>query len=244
MKGLIVAIQFLTRLPIPRMTVSAAEFAQSMRWFPAVGVIIGALVAAAAWAGAMIDPWVAALLAVLAWVAVTGALHLDGLGDIADASGAAHKGNDKQQRATLRAVLADPHIGSFGVVTIALQLAAKLVLAHALIERAMFAALLLIPFAARIGPLLWVRILPALHDGLGAQFRGVVRPVDLACWTAALVVGMWFVPGLLFTPVLILLWAAWLRRRIGGISGDGHGAGIELTESALMLAVLVIGTIA
>jgi adenosylcobinamide-GDP ribazoletransferase len=36
----------------------------------------------------------------------------------------------------------------------------------------------------------------------------------------------------------MLLWAAWLRRRIGGISGDGHGAGIELVESGLMLAIL------
>lgn len=242
-KGLIVAIQFLTRLPMPRMTVSAAEFARSIRWFPAVGMIIGALVAAAAWVGAMIDPWVAALLGVLVWVAVTGALHLDGLGDIADAAGAAHKGDDEQQRATLLAVLADPHIGSFGVVTITVQLAAKLVLAHALIERRMFVALLLIPFAARIGPLLWVRILPALHDGLGAQFRGVVRPVDLACCAAVLLVAIGFVPGLLLTPVLILLWAAWLRHRIGGISGDGHGAGIEVTESGLMFAILAIGTI-
>ena len=88
MKGLIIAIQFLTRLPTPRVAVSDAVFAASMRWFPAVGLIVGAIVAAGGRAGAAIDPWTGALLALLLWVAVTGALHLDGLGDIADARGA------------------------------------------------------------------------------------------------------------------------------------------------------------
>src|SRR3546814_12843445 len=89
MKGLIVAIQFLTRLPTPRIAVSAGEFAASMRWFPAVGLMVGALVAGAGWAGARIAPWTGSLAALIVWVAVTGALPLDGLGELADATGAA-----------------------------------------------------------------------------------------------------------------------------------------------------------
>ncbi|WP_037472571.1 adenosylcobinamide-GDP ribazoletransferase, partial [Sphingobium sp. ba1] len=123
MKGLIIALQFMTRLPMPRVTASAQDFARSMRCFPVVGLILGALIAAACGAGARIDPWVGALLGLIAWVGLTGALHLDGLGDMADAAGAAHKDRDR-----LRAVLSDPHVGSFGVVAIALQLIAKLVL--------------------------------------------------------------------------------------------------------------------
>ena len=128
MKGLIVAIQFLTRLPTPRITVSGAEFAAAIRWFPAVGLILGAIVAAGCRAGAEIDPWTAALAGLVLWVAVTGALHLDGLGDVADACGAAHKDRER-----ILAVLADPHIGSFGAVAIGLQLLAKLLLLHALV---------------------------------------------------------------------------------------------------------------
>ena len=75
MKGLIVAIQFLTRLPTPRIAVSSDEFAASMRWFPAVGLIVGILVAGAGWTGARIDPWTGALAALVVWGAVTGALH-------------------------------------------------------------------------------------------------------------------------------------------------------------------------
>jgi len=234
MKGLVIALQFLTRLPMPRVTATAQDFARSMRCFPVVGLILGALIAAACGAGARIDPWVGALLGLIAWVGLTGALHLDGLGDMADAAGAAHKDRDR-----LRAVLSDPHVGSFGVVAIALQLIAKLILLHTLVDRTLLPALVLIPFAARIAPLWWTRLLPPLHEGLGTAFRGAIRPVDLALWAAVWLLACWWVPGLLAAPMLMLGWGVWLRQRIGGISGDGHGAGIELVESGLLLAVLL-----
>ncbi|RVT91002.1 adenosylcobinamide-GDP ribazoletransferase [Sphingomonas crocodyli] len=239
MKRLIVAIQFLTRLPTPRVATSDEDFVGSMRWFPAVGLIIGAIVAAGGWAGAWIDPWVGALAALLLWIGVTGALHLDGLGDIADASGAAHKDRER-----MIAVMSDPHVGSFGVVAIALQIAAKLVLLHGAVAGQLWWAIALIPFAARIGPLLWSRLLPPLHAGLAARFAHVIRPVHLAIWAGALLIACWFAPALVAAPVAMLAWGAWLRRRIGGISGDGHGAGIELVESALLLIALVVARIA
>ena len=234
MKGLLVAIQFLTRLPTPRIAVSSDEFAASMRWFPAVGLIVGALVAGAGWAGTWINPWTGALCALVVWVAVTGALHLDGLGDIADAWGAAHKDRER-----MLAVLGDPHVGSFAVVTIALQLNAKLVLLHALLDARAYIAIVLVPFAARIGPLVWSRALPDLHAGLGSRFRNAVRPIDFAIWALALFAAAWFSPSLLVAPLPFLLWGWWLLRKIGGISGDGHGAGIEITESLLLAAALL-----
>ncbi|MET0238601.1 MAG: adenosylcobinamide-GDP ribazoletransferase [Sphingobium sp.] len=235
MKGLLIALQFLTRLPGPRMAVTGEEFARSMRWFPAVGLVVGGIVAAGAWAGAQVDPWIAALVALLLWVAVTGALHLDGLGDVADAAGAAHKDRER-----MIAVLADPHIGSFGVAVIGLQLIAKLVLLHALVERGAWQALLLIPLAARIGPLAWTLWLPPLHEGLGARFQGAVDISHVALWAVVLAACAWFVPVMLATPVLVLLWGLWLRRTLGGISGDGHGAGIELVESGLLLVAAAV----
>lgn len=235
MKGLLIAIQFLTRLPTPRIAVSGEELAASMRWFPAVGLIVGALVAGAGWVGGRIDPWTGALFALLVWVVVTGALHLDGLGDIADASGAAHKDRER-----LLAVLGDPHAGSFAVVAIALQLLAKLVLLRALIDGDSFIAIALIPFSARIGPLVWSRALPDLHAGLGSRFRNVVRSIDFAIWGALLLAAAWISPSLLTAPVIFAVWGWWLKHRIGGISGDGHGAGIELGESALLAAALLV----
>src|SRR3546814_13789344 len=111
-----------------------------------------------------------------AWVGITGAIHLDGLSDLADARGAAHGDRDK-----LLTVLADPHVGSFGVTVIVLQLLAKAVLLHATVQVSL-PALIFIPFAARIGPLAWSRWLPPLHAGLGARFASSVRRVALAIW--------------------------------------------------------------
>ncbi len=239
MKGLIVAIQFLTRLPTPRLAVSNDEFAASIRWFPAVGIMIGALVCLATVLGAQVDPWLGALLGLAAWVSVTGALHLDGLGDVADACGAAHKDRDR-----VLTVLADPHVGSFAVVAIALQLAAKLILLRLLLDVAPPIAIVLVPFAARIGALVWAGLLPSLHHGLGARFRSAVRPVDLMVWGAALLTASYFIPGLLAALVAIPLWGWWIVRKLGGISGDSHGAGIELTETALLLTVVTTAAIA
>lgn len=234
MRGFFLALQFLTRVPVPRVQADDADFAASMRWFPAAGIVVGLVVAGAAWAGAWIDPWTGALAALAAWVAVTGALHLDGLSDLADAGGGAHKDRDR-----FLAVMADPHVGSFGVVAIGLQLIAKLVLLHGLIDAGLWITLILIPFAARIGPLAWTRWLPPLHAGLAARFASSVRIRDIAGWLALLAAGAVLAPAILAAPLLIAGWWLWLRRRLGGVSGDCHGAGIELVETGLLIALLV-----
>ncbi len=162
-------------------------------------------------------------------MAVTGALHLDGLGDVADGAGAAHAG-----QARMLAAMADPHLGSFGVVAITLQLIAKLVLLHAMLATGPVWVLVPIPFVARIGPLLWARWLKPLHEGLGSHFAAAIRPRDIVGWGAILIGVAVAIPamaaGLLLLPALAL----WLRRTLGGITGDGHGAGIELVETGLL----------
>lgn len=235
MKRLIVAFGFLTRLPMPQIAVDGDDFAAAIRCYPLVGLVVGGLVALAGWAGGMIDPWLGALAALLLWVAVTGALHLDGLADLADGCGAAHRDRER-----LLAVMADPHIGSFGVVAIVLQLLAKLVLLHGVTGYG-WVAVALLPFAARIGPLAWARWLPPLKAGLGAAVAGAVRTRDLVGWGLLLCGAAVFVPALAATPLLILGWGWWLKRRIGGVTGDCHGTGIELVETALLIALVIVG---
>lgn len=233
MRRLILALQLMTSLPLPSVRADEADFAAAIRWFPAAGLAVGVIVAGAAGLGIRADSWAGALFGLVAWVAVTGALHLDGLGDIADAAGAAHA-----DRAKLSAVLADPHVGSFGVVAIVLQLLAKLVLLRLWLEA--FPVWMLIPLAmvARIGPLVWARSLAPLHEGLASRFREGWTPLALVLWSGLAVLLSWWVPTLLAAAAFIPLWHCWLRSRIGGINGDGHGAGIEWMESAL-LAVMV-----
>ena len=233
MKPLILALQFLTRIPLPRVEASADDFARAMRWFPAAGLVVGAVVAGTTFVAGHIGPWQGALAGLAAWLIVTGGLHLDGLADLVDARGAAH--GDK---ARFLEVLADPHIGSFGVMAIVLQMLAKLVLLHAAVLGQHWVALILIPFAARIAPLVWTHWLPPLHQGLAARFRhGVSLPVILV-WALALAAAGWFVPALWAGFPLIAAGYYWFRTQLGGISGDCHGAGIELLETLLLIALI------
>ncbi|AXB75118.1 adenosylcobinamide-GDP ribazoletransferase [Novosphingobium sp. P6W] len=234
MKGLILALQFLTRLPLPQVQADRQDFARAMRWFPVAGLAVAAAVAGPWWLLHSRGPWLAALAGLTGWIAITGALHLDGLGDVADGAGAAHGG-----RTRLSAVMADPHVGSFAVVVIVLQLMAKLVLLNAL-PVSKVAALIAVPVLARIAPIAWTLFLPPLHEGLGTAFRSGVGRLHLLFWSlVAIAAALLLDPALLALFIAIPLWGWWLQTRLGGISGDGHGAGIELLETA-MLAALVL----
>jgi len=234
MRRLLLALGFLTRLPVPRVAARDGDFAAAVRLYPLAGAAVGAAVAGAGAAGAAADPWLGALLAVVAWAWVTGALHLDGLGDLADGLGAAHGDRDR-----LLAVMADPHVGAFGAVALVLQLAAKLVLAHLLLP-GHWPVLLLAPAAARAGPLAWARwLMPLRADGLGAAVAGAVRGRDLIGWAAVLAGASVAVPPLAAAALLIPGLTLWFRARLGGVTGDVHGAGIELTETGLLLAAVL-----
>lgn len=238
LRGLILAVQFLTRLPTPQLRdFREEELSRTAVWFPLVGLIIGALLMLPF---VVLDtrPWLAALLCLLLWVWVTGALHLDGLGDVADALGAAHRSPER-----FLEVLKDPHMGVFGTVAVVLQLITKLVLLAELAISPWWLGLLLVPAWARWATtLLWSRFLPPLHPGMAERFgwrrsRGAIW--DLL-WGAALIgVSAWLAPPLLIALLLTPLVAWFWKRKLGGISGDCLGASTEVLESLLMLALVV-----
>ncbi|MFC3625850.1 adenosylcobinamide-GDP ribazoletransferase [Vogesella amnigena] len=260
MRSLILAIQFLTRLPTPQLkTFDPAWLADAARWFAPVGVLVGTVVWLAVLAGSLLDPWLAALLGLLAWLWVTGGLHIDGLADLADAQGAAHRSRER-----FLEVLKDPHLGSFGVLTMASQLLAKLVLLMLLVKQAQLAGaispdalrlsglpgglptlavklapLLLVPAWARLFTVAWSATLPSLAAGSGERFAW--RTHWPSFWLSAALLAAasyWLAPVLLLAPLAGLWWWAYLKRKLGGMTGDCLGAGIELCESLLLLLLL------
>jgi adenosylcobinamide-GDP ribazoletransferase len=243
MRGLILAVQFLTRIPTPQVRDFAPEqLAQSSRWFPVVGALVGAIVAGAAWLGAGIDPWLGALAATVAWVAVTGALHLDGLADLADALGASHRSRER-----FLEVLRDPHVGSFGAIALIVAIAAKLVLVAVLLRADVPVERLVLDIAlaaawARYGAVLWSRTLPPLAPGMAERFAWRASAVELWAW-AIVLIGLGAASSAIAVtvaaPLALAAWWVYLRLRVGGMSGDCLGAGVELTEIALLLAVIV-----
>jgi len=239
MTGLLIALGFLTRLPVPKMAPDeAGNLARAVPWLPVVGALVGLLVALAVALGTLMTPWVGALLGVLVWVLVTGGLHIDGLGDVADALGAAH-GN----RERFIAVARDPHLGSFGAIAITLQLMAKLVLLAALAERATFyelvAWLVLTAAWARWATLVLGRTVPPLSEGLGSRLAaGIEMRTTVLEGVALALVSLLVAPMLLAAIPIALAVALYWRLRLGGMTGDCHGASIEITESLLLVALI------
>lgn len=227
------ALQFLTRVPVRISEFDPDDFSRSVNWFPAVGLIVGAAVAAAVWTGALVSPWIAGLFGLIVWVWITGALHLDGLGDVADALGAAHRSPER-----FLEVMRDPHIGAFGTIAVVIQLFAKLILLAELATHSPLPllGLVLVPAWARLGPLFWGLTVPPYASGMGERFAWKIDRMAVAveaCLLAAAsaLVAPALLAGLLVIPLISLYW----RARLGGITGDCLGASTEVTETLLLL---------
>jgi adenosylcobinamide-GDP ribazoletransferase len=236
-RGLSLALQFLTRLPAPAVRdFRADDLSRSAAWFPIVGLVVGGFVALPLAAGALIDPWLGALAGLLAWLWITGGLHLDGLADLADALGAAHR-----DRTRFLEVLRDPHLGAFGVMALVAAILAKLVLLAVAVRQSssLWYALPLIAAWARLGPIVWSAWLPALASGTAEKFAWKTSRLMIAAWSIALALASALLaPALLIAPVVILGWGAYLARRLGGVTGDCLGAGVEVTEIALLVCAV------
>jgi len=241
LQSFILAVQFLTRIPTPQVSdFSPSSLSRASGFFPAVGLLIGVLLSATLYAGQVVDPWVAAILTLALWSFVTGALHLDGLSDLADALGAAHANPER-----FHDVLKDPHIGTFGVVTLIVQLFLKLVLLMLLARSGQ--VWLLIPLCAwaRLGPLFWAHYLPVLKpsggasEGSGERFSWEINSAALWGWAGVLLLGGLVFPPLLAGPLVLGFWGLYLHRRLGGQTGDALGAGVEVSETLLLFACVV-----
>ena len=239
-RGAFLALQFLTKLPTPSYDdFEPDDLSRSAVWFPAVGLVVGSLVAGAVWLGTLADPWVGAFLGVLTWTWVTGALHLDGLGDLADGLGAAH-GNPER----LREVMADPRTGTFAVVAIVLQLMAKLVALQALAGPAFPWPIVFVAATARLGPLFWCKSLPPIGSGTGERFAWHVETRAIVAWLVVAAAAALPAPELLLCVPAAFAWRQFLAARIGGQTGDALGAGVEILESVGLFAAVVAASAA
>lgn len=238
MRGLWVALGFLTRLPLPsrRFDPSAAAARESLAWYPVVGLLLGGLLVSAAWLLQATPAPLAAALLLAGWVALSGALHLDGLADSADA----WVGGLGDRERTLT-IMKDPRCGPAGVVALGLMLLLKFAALLSL-GPAQGVALLLAPLLARAALVLLLLTTPyARAAGLASALHEAPR---LACWCgvalSALLAAFCGGSGWRALAASLLVFVLWRRaglRRIGGFTGDTAGALAELTELAVLLAV-------
>lgn len=235
------AFRLLTRLPIPGSGSGAAPPARCFWAFPPVGAVVG-LGGAIIYALALrlrLDPSLAAILAIVALVLLTGGFHEDGLADTADGFGG---GRSRERRLE---IMRDSRIGSYGALALILSLALRIGALTEIHEpRFVALALILAGTLARGGILIAAATLvPARNDGMAA---GAGRPPRIAVlaglilalgldfvllpWAAALIA---LAAAILASLVMILL----MRARIGGYSGDTFGALEQVAECAVLVAL-------
>jgi cobalamin 5'-phosphate synthase/cobalamin synthase len=239
-----IALAFLTRLPVGRIECTAKEIGRSARWFPLAGAILGGVYAAvAALLSPLFSPLILAVLIVALDALLTGAMHFDGLADTADGFGAGRTRDD-----VLR-IMRDHAIGSYGTCALMLAIAFKIATLATVIGTASAIPALLLAAAngrwsAVLSSALASYARPVTDDksksvGSPARFIGygelaiatmIVLPVALALrpWRG----GVAFLTG----AVVIAAWTWICHRKIGGVTGDTLGAGVELSECIVLAA--------
>jgi adenosylcobinamide-GDP ribazoletransferase len=236
------AIQYFTRVPMPAWVGHSAEhLSGAARYFPMVGVLIGAVGALVLWATGLVLPGpLPVILSTAFTVLITGAFHEDGLADTFDGLG----GGATRERAL--EIMKDSRLGTFGTAALVLTLLIKI------------AALSAMPITFAIGVLIAghafsracaVSLLFASnHVGNPDQSRAkvVAQPMSRGEFVFAIVIGLapmyWCgvhaVAGLVCSLIVLYVLAHWFMQRLGGFTGDTLGCTQQLTEIAFYLAVL------
>lgn len=251
LRSLALALSFLTRVPVRTGEVGPLEPAASLGSFPIVGALIGGVLWLVQLALAPhLGAWLAALVLVALSALITGALHLDGVADLCDALG-----GGRGDRSRMLEIMRDPRIGAHGATGLALVLAGKLIASAELIARgsALSAtwAIALAPLWARFVCVVAIKAFPyARQSGLALSFHehAKLRHVLLAALPCVAAVALLLhesAPGpllgsaLALSAVLAMLLALRVHRLLGGITGDVHGASIELCELLVLIAASV-----
>lgn len=242
-----IALQFFTRLPIPRWVGFEAEWLNhASRYFPLVGLVVGMIAAAVYGACALFLPApVAAVLSTAATIYITGAFHEDGFADTCDGMG----GGMTRERAL--EIMKDSRVGAYGAIGIACMLIAKCTTLALLPPSSAVAALLLGHPLSRLAAtaLIW-KMDYARAEGKAKPLavRMQAGEFAIAAITVALsAVGLLLYGALDLGAVASALLAAglaalWLgrkfERRLGGYTGDCLGAVQQLAEVTIYIAVL------
>ncbi|MFB5189869.1 adenosylcobinamide-GDP ribazoletransferase [Alicyclobacillus fastidiosus] len=242
-RSLVCAWQFFTIIPAPRITAPTdKDIVRSAYFLPVVGVFLGAVLAVVRWLLAMVMPLSAAtFLALALYTLTTGALHVDGLMDTADAVGS------RKPREEALTIMKDSRVGAMGAIAAVLLLGGKWIAMSALPTSALM-VFLLVPALSRLAMLWAMRLAPAARPGgLGAMFAKRVRLTPIVALTAGVfacaLATMPWVPVLgsfvAFALVLCLATNAFCRR-FGGMTGDTYGALAELMEWVLYFVAIAL----
>ena len=246
MKYFLIALQFLTRIPVRiKGEIQPQDYGRAMVWFPLVGLILGILLVLGFKMAILLFPKaVAIILVLIAYALLTGAIHIDGLADTFDGLGAGETNKEK-----ILEIMKDGPIGAMGALAISLDIILRFVLLDSLPLIKIPQALLAMVVLGR-----WAQVLFALNstaaktNSTGGYFsRSLTPAIFILATIIMLLISIFILKPLsllfiLFFILLIVLSAKnYFKRKIGGITGDTIGAANEITEISVLLWMSTAG---
>lgn len=244
-----VCLAFFTRLPVPGAFDHNSPMSRACQMFPVIGLVIGligALVIACA-SGLQLPDFAVSILAVIAMIVATGALHEDGLADTIDGFGGGYERERKLD------IMKDSHIGTYGVLALIGSQGLRVTLIAALLPMGILPAITALITSQMVSRLcsmwLWARLPPARSSGLSKHAGQPSRPallVGLVTSSMALLCLMLVSRNI--AAVLVAFAAAGIvgcclirlcKRQIGGQTGDTIGATQQICDLAFMTAFLI-----
>ena len=239
-KGFIILMQFMTRIPIPvNVEYDEEKLGKSVKYFPLVGAIIGVFLFAVNFLTGKItgNRQIIAIALIIAEILITGLIHIDGLADTADGLFSYAK------KEKMLEIMKDSRIGTNGTVALILYFLAKAVFLTAVKPE----YIILYPIISRMAT--------SINAGLGeyARKKGMSNGIiekngkkDVAISiviTAVLSFGILGLKGLIVLALAILFILFFMenvKRKIGGITGDTMGASLELTAILVLFAGIIL----
>jgi cobalamin 5'-phosphate synthase/cobalamin synthase len=239
MRRFVCAVAFLTRAPLPSsLAFDAADVGRSMMFFPLVGALLGCLaVAERHLLARVLPPGVLAFLMLGTMALATGALHLDGLADMADGFGGGRTRDD-----VLR-IMRDHVIGAYGacalVFVVGVQVSALAVLLGSDCDRVLIVA----PMLSRWGGVPIATLVPyARSNNAAMRYVGAREVIGATVIAGVGAIGLLGWQGLAMwgaVMVMTALQARWCIHKIGGVTGDTTGANIVACEALIYVLALL-----
>lgn len=233
LKPLFAAIGFLTVAPVPMKWMEGeGVMERSVRWFIVVGIIIGGIVSTASVAlFALFPVFPAAVMTATLLMAVSGALHIDGLADTADGF------FSSRPRERILEIMKDSRTGAMGVAAIVVVFIFKVSLIVSLPDHARTGIVFIMPVAGRFAPVMIMATMKNVREGgLGTVFSRNANLASAAFSFAALAVCGWLccgktgVAAAVAVVIFLVVYSWWCGKKIGGYTGDTLGAAVELCE--------------
>lgn len=235
-----VAAVLLTRLPLPHLPKEAfAHGARAVWAYPLIGALLGLGLWVIAALAPYLSPAIASLLAITALVAVTGAMHEDGLADCADGFWGGH---DRIQRLE---IMHDSNLGTYGGLALGLMLLLRWSCYSMLMISMPFLFVATCALSRSMMPLLMAQMPHARQDGLShsvgrARMSNAALSVALGTAIATIVLGWTALLATVFAVIATTLVGWCALRKIGGQTGDVLGATQQLSEVTILMVVVAI----